>query len=140
MKTEEREDSRGVRFPRHMGELGALPRAPPNEAWQPVASVGAASLPPWHLPASRERKREGENNYERDKREEREGGRRESIVVCYFSHIPLSQVVPVIGESFGHNRERSILVFASPTSDMLTSSSFPLLNVGIFHRFLWMIG
>lgn len=59
-------DRGGVRFPRHMGGLRSSPRAPPNEAWQPVSSVGAASL----APASSERgeRREGENH----KRETRE--------------------------------------------------------------------
>ena len=47
-------------------------------------------------------------------------------------HIPLGTV---IGEIFGHNRLVEILVFATPTGYMLTTSGFPLLNWGIFYRF-----
>ena len=44
----------------------------------------------------------------------------------------------VIGEIFGHNHWlTSILVFASPTGYMFTSSGFPILNWGIiFYKFL----
>ena len=47
------------------------------------------------------------------------------------------QQKPVIGENFGHNnRLRDILVFASPTGYMFTSSGFPLFNWGLFYKFL----
>ena len=41
---------------------------------------------------------------------------------------------PAIGEIFGHNRVE-ILVFTSPTGNMLTSSGLPLLNWGMFYKF-----
>ena len=48
------------------------------------------------------------------------------IIIGYYSSVSKSN--PVVGKIFGHNQPVEILVFASPTGNMFTSSGSPLLN------------
>ena len=43
-----------------------------------------------------------------------------------------------LGENFEHN-EVKILVFPTPTGDMLWSFGYSLINWGIFHKFKWLV-